>query len=133
MAWMNQERKKLLVEGAKKALDKYKIKATFKVRSHSTIVVNIKSGTLDFIENYNKTVSKRGEGGRVAIDYLQVNPYWYHDHFSGECKDFMFMLFDALNTGNHDNSDIQTDYFDVGWYVEVNIGSFQKPYIVVGK
>jgi hypothetical protein len=130
MAWMNQERKKLLVEGTKKVLNKYKIKATFKVRNHSTIVVNIKSGTLDFIKNYNETVK---EGGRVATNYLRVNPYWYHYHFSGECKDFMSMLFDALNTGNHDNSDIQTDYFDVGWYVEVNIGNFQKPYIVVGK
>jgi hypothetical protein len=30
--------------------------------------------------------------------------------------------------GNHDNSDIQSDYFDVGWYVEVNIGKWNKAY-----
>jgi hypothetical protein len=33
-----------------------------------------------------------------------------------------------MNGGNHDNSDVQTDYFDVGWYVDVNIGSWDKPY-----
>jgi hypothetical protein len=35
-----------------------------------------------------------------------------------------------LNTGNHDNSDSQTDYFDVGWYVDVKVGKWNKPYIV---
>ena len=30
---------------------------------------------------------------------------------------------------NHDNSDIQTDYFDVGWYVDVNAGIWNKPYV----
>jgi hypothetical protein len=33
-------------------------------------------------------------------------------------------------TGNHDRSDIQSDYFDVGWYVDVNIGSWNRPYEV---
>jgi hypothetical protein len=36
----------------------------------------------------------------------------------------------AMNDGNHDRSDIQTDYFDVGWYVDVNIGRWNKPYIL---
>ena len=37
-------------------------------------------------------------------------------------------MIQALNTDNHDNSDIQTDYFDVGHYVELNIGTWEKPY-----
>jgi hypothetical protein len=36
-----------------------------------------------------------------------------------------------MNTGNWDESDIQTDYFNVGWYVDVKIGSWQKPYKVL--
>jgi hypothetical protein len=28
-------------------------------------------------------------------------------------------LRDAMNNGNHDNSDIMSDYFDVGWYVSI--------------
>jgi len=36
----------------------------------------------------------------------------------------------VMNTGNWDKSDIQTDYFNVGWYVDVNIGKWNKPYIM---
>jgi hypothetical protein len=36
-----------------------------------------------------------------------------------------------MNAGNHDRSDIQTDYFDVGWYVDVNIGRWDRPYQVI--
>ena len=52
MAYMNQERKAQIVAAVKPILKKYGIKATFAVRNHSTICLNIKSGKLDFIENY---------------------------------------------------------------------------------
>jgi len=35
-----------------------------------------------------------------------------------------------MDIGNHDRSDIQSDYFDVGWYKSVNIGKWNKPYEV---
>ena len=31
-----------------------------------------------------------------------------------------------MNVGNHDNSDPMTDYFDVGWYISVNLGRWDK-------
>ena len=43
---------------------------------------------------------------------------------------FLSEVIPAMNEGNHDNSDIMTDYFDVGWYISVNIGRWDKPYIV---
>jgi hypothetical protein len=36
-----------------------------------------------------------------------------------------------MNAGNWDKSDIQTDYFDVGWYIDVNVGRWDKPYALV--
>ena len=36
----------------------------------------------------------------------------------------------AMNIGNHDNSDLQTDYYDVGWYVNLQFGRWNKPYNV---
>ena len=45
-------------------------------------------------------------------------------------KNFLSEVIPAMNNGNHDNSDIQTDYFDVGWYIDVNIGKWNKPYTV---
>jgi hypothetical protein len=44
--------------------------------------------------------------------------------------DFMKEIFVAMNDGNWDKSDIQSDYFNVGWYVDVNIGKWDKHYIV---
>lgn len=125
MAYMSQERKQQLAPAIKKVLDKYGMKGTIAVRHHSTLVVNIRQGKLDLIANYNQRTSNTTAHAR---DYIDVNPYWFHDHFEGTCKDFLTELFAACNAGNHDNSDIQTDYFDVGWYVDVNIGKWGKPY-----
>lgn len=125
MAYMNQERKAQLAPAIKAICKKYGIKATIAVRHHSTLVVNIKQGKIDFIGNYNAT---QRPGDRQAKDYIDVNPYWYHDHFTDTALAFLSELFPAMNVGNHDRSDIQTDYFDVGWYVDVNIGSWNKPY-----
>ena len=139
MAYMSQERKQSLTPSIKAVLKKYGVKASIAVRNHSTLVVNIKSGPIDFIENYIQTDASVLHGRKMAqdqIDYirknqsLDVNPYWYKEHFSGKAKSFLSELFPAMNTGNHDNSDIQTDYFDVGWYVDVNIGKWNKPYTV---
>ncbi len=131
MAYMNQERKAKLAPAVKAILKRYGVKGTISTDSQS-ISVNIKSGSLDFIGDYNKTVEARPGGFRLgspAEKYLQINPYWYQDHFSNKVtKKFLDEVFRALNTGNHDNSDIQTDYFDVGWYVHVNVGKWNKPY-----
>lgn len=134
MAWMNQEKKAKLAPAIKKVLAKYGFKGTIGVRTHTTLVVNIKSGKLDLIKNYNETVSGLYGDGRTrkAEDSLYVNPYWYHEHFTGKAKDFFKELFTAMNDGNHDRSDIQSDYFDVGWYVDVNVGKWDKPYEVIG-
>jgi hypothetical protein len=126
MAYMSQENKKRIVELAKPILKKYGVKATFAVRHHSTLVCNIKSGKIDFIKDcVAQCDSDRGF-------HFDVNPYWYHNHFEGRARQFLIELFAVLNDGNHDNSDAQVDYFDVGWYVDVNVGKWNKPYDVEG-
>ena len=32
--------------------------------------------------------------------------------------------------GNFDNSDPQSDYFSVGWYTDINVGKWNKPYVM---
>lgn len=136
MAFVSQQRKQELAPAIKAVLKKYGIKGTLAVRNHMTLALNIKSGPIDFIKNYNETVSQLPRyandplGFRKAVDYIDVNQYWYHEHFTGKAKAFLSEVLVAMNKGNHDNSDIQTDYFDVGWYVDVNIGQWNKPYIV---
>jgi hypothetical protein len=132
MAYVSQERKAQLAPQIKAICKRYGVKATLAVRHHSTLVLNIKSGSIDFIGNFNATIQDRDPSGHRHInpanDSIDVNPYWYHEHFTGEAKEFLTKVIDAMNAGNHDRSDIQTDYFDVGWYIDVNVGRWNRPY-----
>jgi len=139
MAYFNQERKAQKAPVIKAILKKYGVKGSLAVRNNSTFVLNLKSGSIDFIENFIETDSNVFHGKKMSqeqIEYirknrsLDVNVYWYKEHFSGKALSFLEEVITTMNGGNHDNSDIQTDYFDVGWYVDVNIGQWNKPYVL---
>jgi hypothetical protein len=126
MAYMSQENKKSKEPLIKAILKKYGVKGSVSVKHYSTLVVTIKSGRIDFIGDYNAT----GKGTRSALDgHIQVNPHWCHEHFTGEAKDCLKELRDVMDSGNHNNSEPQIDHFDVGWYVDINIGQWDKPYM----
>jgi len=135
MAYVSQERKKALSPKIKAICKKYGVKASLAVRSHSTLVLNIKSGKIDFIGNSNRVCSAdhyqvaRGFKPNTS-GYEDVNPYHYKSHFDGKALAFLSEVLPAMNNGNHDNSDSMTDYFDVGWYTRVNIGKWNSPYLV---
>ena len=123
MAYVSQELKAKLAPKIKAICKKYGVKASLAVRNHSVLCLNIKSGKIDFLGNYardNEYAKKYG--------HIDVNTYWYQDHFDGVARDFFSEVIPAMNAGNHDNSDIQVDYFDVGWYIDVNVGRWNKPY-----
>jgi len=131
MAYMSQEKKAKIAPVVKNILKQYGVKGSLAVRNHSTLVLNIKSGPIDFISNFNTVVNDiyhREHDSWKAETYIDVNPYHFQKHFSGKALEFLKKIFVAMNDGNHDRSDIQTDYFDVGWYVDVNIGRWNKPY-----
>lgn len=124
MAYVSQELKSKLAPKIKAICKKYGVNASLAVRNHSTLVLNVKSGKIDFIQDYGDSDDARKFG-------IQVNPYWYRDHFTGKSKAFLSEVIPAMNDGNWDESDIQTDYFNVGWYIDVNIGKWNKPYQIV--
>lgn len=126
MAYVSQEMKAKLAPQIKAICKKYGVKGSIAVRHHSTLVLNVKSGTLDFFEEF-----ARGEDAKKFG--IQVNPYHYEKHFTGNSLKFLTEVFTAMNDGNHDRSDIQTDYFDVGWYSDVNIGKWDNPYALISK
>jgi hypothetical protein len=132
MAYMSQKIKADLAPQIKSVLKKYGIKGTL-ATTERTLILNIKSGPLDFIGNYNKTVEARPGGfrnGSPADQYMSVNKYWYQEQFTGKVKSFIGEVLSAMNKGNWDRSNSQIDYFDVGWYVDINIGKWNKPYIL---
>ena len=136
MAFMNQEKKKKIAAALKVAMKGTGIKYTLAVNNYSTLVMNIKSGPVDFAQNHRETVKDQPkyahyrENKSPLPKSMQVNTYWYQEHFSGQALEILQKAIPVLNTGNHDRSDIQSDYFDVGWYVNVNIGQWNKPYEV---
>ena len=130
MAYMSQENKKEKAPKLREVFKKYGVKASIAVRNHSTLVVNVKSGPIDFISNYNAIAATRQPDCYYAKDHLDVNPYHYKTQYSNEALDFLHDVMEIMLEGNHDNSDIMTDYFDVGWYNDINIGQWNKPYIL---
>lgn len=136
MAYMNQERKKVLAVELKKAMAGYGLKYTLRVHHDSTIIMNITEGPFDFFKNANDILMPKLSEAQLmrrgpVEKSMQVNVYWIDEHFSGACKDVLLSAKAALMTGNHDRSDVQSDYFNVGWYVSINIGAWDKPYKVM--
>ena len=111
MAYVSKETKAKLTPGINKVLAKYGMKGTLAVNHHATLGCNLKSGPIDF-----------------GTD--SVNTYHIDNHFTGVAKKFLLKLKDAMMVGNHNNTDLMTDYFDVGWYIKINIGKWDKAYEV---
>jgi len=116
MAYVSQDDKKKLAPAIKAVLKKYGMKGSISVRHHSTLVVTVTQGPIDF--------------GQDARDgYLQVNPYWIHEHYEGTARDFLTELLDAMKGPDFfDHSDAMTDYFHRSHYTDINIGKWGKPY-----
>ena len=110
---MSQENKKTLAPAIKSVLKEYNMKGSIAVDNHSTLVVNLKEGHIDFGSKNDS-----------------VNTYWIDKHYTGIAQQFLNELKDAMMTGNYNNSDIMTDYFDVGWYIEINVGKWNKEYVL---
>lgn len=136
MAYMSQEHKSKLAPTIKAICKKYNVKASLAVHSHSTLVLTVKQGDIDFIGNFNATVADRDPTGKKhinpATESIGINPYWYHEHFTGRAKDFLAEVIPAMYGPDYfDHSDIQSDYFHCSHYIDINIGRWNKPYTLV--
>jgi hypothetical protein len=138
MAWMNQERKAELAPGIKAVLKKYGVKGSISVSNYSTLVVTIKEGKLDFIGEANRFnrayAERRGERFYEVKDYYQANPYRPDTYADTEIGEFFRELTQAMRGDLwYDRSDIQTDYFDTAYYLSINVGRWNKPYVFTGE
>jgi len=132
MAYMSQENKATIAPAVKSILKKYKLSGSLSVKNHSTLVLNIKTGAIDFVANYNTVVGAQLGGFRCAArQHLDINPYWYKEHFNGVALDCLTEIKTAMNRGNFDSSDSMSDYFHVGWYTDIRIGNWNRPYVLV--
>lgn len=119
MAYMNSEKKAIISANLKPVLKKFGIKGTLSIRDRSSIVLTLKSGKIDFNSDC------------ASVNPYYVNPYWFHEHYEGIAKKFLMEAFDALKSANwYDKSDAHIDYFDTAYYIDVNVGKWNKPYML---
>ena len=120
MAYVSQADKAALAPAIKAVMKKYDMKCSISVRHHSTLVVTVKSGAIDFSEHLE------------SDDYIQVNTYWIDTHYEGVARNFLNELKAAMEgPGFYNNDDVMTDYFNRSHYVDINIGQWGKPYVHV--
>lgn len=119
MAYVSNEKKSQIQAALKPIFKKYGIKATVGRNSYkSTLVVNVSAGDIDF-----------------GTDYQQVNVYWVNDHYTGKAKDFLNEVLDAIKKSGewYDESNAQIDYFNTAFYIDINIGRWDKKYVYNNK
>jgi len=134
VAYMDQEKKSKIAAALKLAIPKT-WKYSLGVRHHSTIVLTIASAPVDLIAEWNKNAKAQAEWKNEARlfspadGYVQVNHFYLERAFDKHLSIFEAIR-NALNLDNHDRSDITTDYHDVGHYLSINLGKWDKPFLV---
>ena len=115
MAYISQQDKKELAPGIKAVLKKYGMKGSIAIKHHMSLVVNLQSGPIDFDHN----------------DFTAVNVYHIDRHYTGVARDFLNELIAAMKGDKwFDKSDITTDYFHTAYYNNINVGKWNKPYVL---
>lgn len=141
MAYMNQE-KKSAIAAALKTVVPQGWKYTLRVQNHMEIVMVIREAPVDFLGLLIDKASKRldectGELRLEAeadlryfrsLSCLEVNPHRLDETLEGDLPAIFRQIFTCLNLGNWNRSDVQSDYIDVGHYVSLKIGEWDKPY-----
>jgi len=119
MAYVSQKDKAKLAPEIKKVLSKYGMKGSISIRHHSSLVVTLQSGSIDFGEYTH------GDG------YIQVNTYHIESHYRGKAKSFLTELLAAMKGPDYfNNDDAMTDYFHRSHYTDINVGRWNKPYFL---
>ena len=119
MAYVSQKDKAKLAPEIKKVLSKYGMKGSISIRHHSSLVVTLQSGAIDF-KDYS-----HGDG------YIQVNTYHIDSHYRGKAKAFLTELLAAMKGPDYfNNDDAMTDYFHRSHYTDINVGRWNKPYFL---
>lgn len=124
MAYVSQEMKKELAPAIKAVLKKYRMKGSIAVNNHSTLEVNLSEGYVDCISKGERIL---GLGGVSK----NVNVYHIDEWYEGIAKKFLNELLNAMKGPKYfNNDDAMTDYFSRSHYTDINIGKWNKPFVL---
>lgn len=139
MAYITKDQVKDKTDKIKSIVKKYGCKVSVSGSNSSTITVRFTEGVIDFWQNYVDTMENNGRVfDKEHIEWakskgnLKINHYWLDRHYSGEVLKMLNEVLVVLKEGHYDNSDAMTDYFNCAWYMDIQVGRWDKPYKLLG-
>jgi hypothetical protein len=137
MAYMDQIKKAKIAAALKKVMPagwKY----TLSVHNHSSITMTIKSAPFPLIDMINAK-NKASAEFRGDVHYeikggnCQLNMYYLEDAFSEPAVlEVLINAKKALYSADYyDDSDVQTDYFNCAYYAHMQVGTYDKPFVMI--
>ena len=136
MAYVSQE----VISKARialKALNKqYGVKSTLSGKGSSSLKLTIAEGSIDFVKNYCETVKANCTLRDVESiiewvkreEHISVNQYYLDSSFSGIALEYLEKAKAIMYVEHWDESDVMTDYFHCSFYIDMQIGRWNKPY-----
>jgi hypothetical protein len=85
--------------------------------NYSSVNIVIKQSPIELREDPSKA-------------YETINHYFIEKKQNKVAGELLQIMYDISNKNNYDRSDTQSDYFDVGFYFSMSIGSWDKTFKV---
>lgn len=124
MAYITKEKSAAIRKALKAAFPGWKF--SVRIEHHQRLDVTILEAPIDLLACQ---VESRYTTDLDRTKYTGVNHYHLDNQWLPPARDDLRQIIDICNDGNHDNSDAQSDYFDVGWYFDLQIGCWDKPFV----
>lgn len=141
MAWVQKETVTKVREALKVLNKEYGMKTSVSGTNSSSLKVRITSGKIDFVQNrldmlegdmrYSEEEKANHRLYLVKFNSgMQVNHYWLDTAFSGVALEYLEKVKAIMSVDHYDKSDIQSDYFNCAYYINIDIGKWDKAYEV---
>jgi hypothetical protein len=63
------------------------------------------------------------------VSQHQINQYWFNEHHPAETARIIEHALAIISKTHWDKSDAMTDYFHCAFYIHMEIGTWEKPYV----
>ena len=104
------------------------LKFSVKKQHHSSVLVTIKKGNVDFSD-----IMREGDRGYTQINQYHLGQYGRHAMLFDSIVDVIKTAPGKAEGGREwfDKSDAMVDYFHTAFYFNLEVGNFNKPYELV--
>ena len=101
------------------------LKFSVKKQHHSSVLVTIKKGNVDFSD-----IMREGDRGYTQINQYHLGNYGDHRPLFEDIIDVIKKAPGKAEDGRewYDKSDAQYDYFNTAFYFTIEVGNYNNPY-----